>query len=253
MSRNKPPPLPTGVRLGDLSLIAWRCEQAIEREALSNTHMTPHLAEKLAPTLSGITSTPPVYLYQSLLSHDGKRLSVELCQYLGRQLAGRRTELRNGPIAPCVSPRTNGWIIVQVVGVKEAAWGDRGLGYQLSLACRYGPPSGVTLQRKVPAGYLRWFAYQVGFTRRMAYNDDPRVFMGLMFWVYTTVLPDGEGYEIEACDASSALRKHNTEIIKKRLRFYVTMRDDPCPYTLPNDCANCAKVDCNGHYDRYNE
>ena len=100
-----------------------------------------------------------------------------------------------------------------------------------------GQPAGHVLRRKVPNTWLNWFAYQVGYSRAMQYDQVPQHFVGLRFWGFLKPKPESGEVEFTDWQLNPAFKKHNKAIIKLRTRFEHNKVD--CPKGFTHQCLEC--------------
>jgi hypothetical protein len=181
------------------------------------------------------------HVIQTVAQYYGERLDDVMIRTLATQLAARSSELLEGPLAKFgLLAVSNEWIPMEVLSVEPAIWRDDAPGALLRLECLYGRPAGHVFPRKFPEGWLRYLAYQIGYSRRVEYPDDSRLFVGLRFWGHMIAAQTEDKMDFSDWATDAQTIKHNKQIIKLRHRFD---RDDvDCPYELDCECVDCPKT-----------
>jgi hypothetical protein len=204
---------------------------------------------------------PPQNVKHTLQQYIGKALTPQWCQLLSRQLTARASELAIRPLLPFDRPLQSEWVPVEIVKTTATMWNDTKPGQLLTFFCLAGSPAGYSLKRKFPTRWLAWLAYQVGFSRRAMYQDEPHTFIGLRVWAHITP-SSNEHQTMDILDwkVSPEMLKHNKLIVRRRLRFDVepgyTRSGDPspanCPFDFDHFCHECPKFpsDCEASYRR---
>ena len=183
-----------------------------------------------AGTLGAVTDT--------LLLHCGP-FGPPQRALLALQLASRVDELMRGPIAPFTKPTHDQWVPLEVTKVAYSDSRDHRVNAILSMRALSCQPAGYTLSRDFSPGYLRFLAYQIGFSRKLEYDEDIRHFIGLQFWLHLQRGAEDEPrLQFNAWQVSPWMLKHNRTIIKLRTRFVVD--DSPeCPHEHQHECWDC--------------
>lgn len=212
----------------------------------SGETLTAAGARKAAQALAGsvLKGVSKNHLFDTLLQYEGYTLDARTLDRIAGQVAGRHEELRKGPITPYENPVVSDWVAARVVRMEDTVWRDDEAGQLMHMLVEYGHPAGNVLVRKVPESYLRYLAYQVGFSRRVLYDEDPRHFVGLRFWMYMDVDPEQLSYRITTYRLNSAMAKHNRWVVRARMRFMIDLPEDPCPIEREFPCWDCTNVDC---------
>ena len=204
---------------------------------------------------------PSEYIQSTLLQYVGKSLTPAWCQLLARQLSARKDELKVRPLLPFDRPTHTEWVPIEIIKLTDTVWNETKSGQLLTFFCLAGSPAGYTLKRKFPTRWLAWLAYQIGFTRRMMYQDDPQIFVGMRVWALIGPSEDPQQtMDITDWDVSPAMKKHNKTVAYRRLRFdlkpSLTREGEPgygaCPYDLDDYCHACPKTasECAASYKR---
>lgn len=200
-------------------------------------------------------------LRQTLMQYLGKPLTPTWCQLLSRQVGARYEEMLARPLMPFDRPTRIEWVPIEIVKLTETTWNETKSGQQLTFFCLAGSPAGYTLKRKFPTRWLAWLAYQIGFSRRVMYQDDPQIFIGMRVWANIAPATDPQQtMDIVGWDVSPAMKKHNRVVAYRRLRFDLppsVKRDgEPgpgaCPFDLDSYCTACMKTakECVASYRR---
>jgi hypothetical protein len=225
--------------------------------------LSPELIRRLLKGASYAAdyNIPPVNFEQTLAQYSGKVLNASWRKLLARQIAARRDELMVRPLLPFDRPTRPEWVPIEILSLEETVWNETKSGHQLTFFCLAGTPAGYTLKRKFPTRWLAWLAYQIGFSRRVMYQDDPQVFIGMRVWAHIAPSTDpSQTMDIVDWDVSSAMKKHNRIIAYRRMRFdlrpSLTRDGDPgsgaCPYDLDCYCRECThtSASCEASYNR---
>ena len=212
--------------------------------------LTAERCRRLSHTAYYLLNLPTGWdnIFQTVLQLEGRTVDAELARRLSRQLAARADELAGGPIQLFDKVTQAEWVPLEIMELRPAVWKAGRAAQQPRLHCLAGRPAGAMLTRKVPESWLPAMAYQIGFSRRFQYRDEPRDLLGLRLWA--DLRPDernpGE-YTFEAWDTDAHLLKANKRIIKLRLRFELDLsrlREDrlvayDCPFGLDSECYDC--------------
>jgi hypothetical protein len=221
-----------------------RMEKAIElSQWLSSYRVSNALTQHDIDVLANmVCSKVPGYyaqIKQTLLQLIGHRPSKPQMTRLGWQLVGRQEEMDRRPIPMVDTPAANGWVAVRIDSMSDISWSDDKPGYSLNMFVLSGSAAGFTIKRNVPAGWTRFIAYKVGFSRRMEYQDEPKHLIGLVLWAYAVSKP--EGLEMTAWNIDDKMLKHNKAILKLRNRHFFD--DGPeCPFELDTECVECTRL-----------
>lgn len=185
-------------------------------------------------------------LFETLLQYAGRRVDDRLKDMISRQLAARMKELEHGPIQMFSDPVISEWVPMEVFRVVECPWRDNALGCRLKLYCLSGRPAGSFLYKKFPESWMAYFAYRLGFSRRVQYDYNLSHFIGLRFWGYvvSVELSDGK-LDFEDWKLDSGMSKHNKTIIAKRTRFDIDPDklgvNSSCAFDFDHYCHECPK------------
>ncbi len=184
-------------------------------------------------------------VFQSLVQHTGTIITPKFAATLAMQLAARHTEMNNNILVLFDKPVRNEWVAFEVDKAVETVWQESQAGVDMTLMCLTGHPAGYRLNKKFPAKWLNYLAYQVGFNRRIQYDFDHRHFIGLRFWGY--LFPKDEDFDFSNWSVDNAMKKDNAIIIGRRNRYNIDFEykeDSPknCPYDLNTDCFSCRKL-----------
>ncbi len=188
-------------------------------------------------------------LRYTLLQYVGQAIDDAFIHLLSRQIAARQKELRFHMLVAYTKPLAPEWVAMEVASLRPAAWRGDKPGVELVLEALTGHPAGHQLRHKVPRSWLSFLAYRVGFTKRMQYDDEPRLFVGLRFFGYLKPQPDSSELSFDEWHISARLKAHNTTIIRLRTRFE---HDVDCPNGFDHDCWACPKriSECPASYHR---
>jgi hypothetical protein len=176
-------------------------------------------------------------LTDTLSQFVGRPIFAELANQLAYQLVSRSDELDRGPLLPYQTTVRTEWVGLEVQNVAETVWREDRRGVMLKLFALTGHPAGYKLERKVPAKFLDFFAYQLGFSRRVTYDGDPRHFIGLRFFAYVTPTPEGD-MSFNTFEMTAKVKKLNSAVIKLRTRFEFEKAD--CMHDYEHECWDCA-------------
>ena len=185
---------------------------------------------------------PAQHIYDTIAQYQGRVVDPGLIHILSWQIAGRYDELRESPLALYTHPERAEWVPVEIIGVAKTTWKSSGRGVALHMRTLAGHPSGHTLVKKVPETWLAYLAYQVGFSKRMRYPDEPWVFVGLYFCGYLVPDEDTDQLSFEAWGMTDGMKKTNTAIIKPRIRFEFDKgipKGFECPEDYDYFCNEC--------------
>lgn len=201
--------------------------------------LTQHDTDQLASMAGTLIKKYHIQLKQTLLQLVGRRPSRNQLKRLAWQLVGRQEELERRPLPIVDAPTANGWVAVKIDSITDIAWADDKAGYKLSLSALSGSPAGFKLSRSVPARWLTFIAYKIGYSRRMEYQDEPQHLIGLLLWAYVVSKPDG--LDMVSWNMDKHMSKHNKEILKLRNRFFLDNGPE-CPFELDTDCIDCTRL-----------
>lgn len=199
---------------------------------------------------------------QTLLYYLGRELTTEFVMFLARQIVFRADEIHTGPLIPYGSALISEWMPLDVVRIEEETWSDGRPASVLHLYALAGRAAGASFRKTVPNRWLRGFAYKLGFNRRIQYEDDPQVFLGLRFWGYA--MPDEkspDGLNLMSWNMDAKMKTANGVVIKRRMRVELDLdeydkhgdlRKWACPYSYSHDCKECevTSTSCNASYKR---
>jgi hypothetical protein len=211
--------------------------------------MRQRLGETLTPrTLTGIgqgiaeilDSNKPEHVIQTMIQYSGRALDQQLLDTLTGQIAGRESSLSEGPLVAYQRPTRAEWIAVEVQSLKPVLWQEDKPGVQFMLHCFNGHPAGHQVKHRFPESFLYYFAYRLGFSRRVEFDGDARHFIGLRFWGFMRPLPDSEEVRFEEWDLCPAFRKHNRGIIYLRTRHDAENPKAECPHDYEHHCFECS-------------
>lgn len=198
-------------------------------------------------------------LLQSLMQYEGKRLTRRWVDVLARQLAARLNELRVSVIQLYDQPSRAEWLPLEIYTMRRVPWKADQAGQELQLYCLAGHPAGHLLPRKVPERWLSWLAYQIGFTRRLQYNE-PTDLVGFRFWSYGVPAGDPPEFDLQSWATDSKMRQWNQSIIRLRRRLDIEAERIPdgkegeytCPFGYDTYCHECQKnaLDCRASFHR---
>jgi hypothetical protein len=215
------------------------------------TMLTVPTCKWLASSInSHFTDVEWEHVFQTLLQYAGQLLSPELSLMLSRQFAARVDELREGVLLKTEVPSHPAWILLEIINVDEALWKKDKKGVLLSLYCLTGQTAGVIIKKTVPEKWLAWLAYQIGFTRRITYDYDPRYLLFLRFWGHVIPLEGGKDLDFDEWNMDSNCLQSNKIKIKLRARldFDIRSQDTTCKNGMDCYCWECpyTRLECDG-------
>ncbi len=229
------PPLPY-FRLTDVQFTTATLTRAFRE--YRDQRVTPALALRMAIDAGkALDGVPEVNLHQTFIQYTGQVVDERLEGILAAQMAAREGELSRAPIVAYDRPTKPEWVAMEVVSVTPAVWRENEAGTIMGFKAMSGHPAGHLLKRKFPNPWLNFFAYQVGFSRRIEFDLDPRHFLGLMLWGYLVPVVDSPEIKFDDWDLSSAFKKHNLRVIRLRTRLDYELAD--CPNGFDHHCFEC--------------
>lgn len=201
------------------------------------------LAKRLANQLNTASddSMPFQSLFDTFAQYEGKGLDIDSAAILSMQIAGREDELKDGALKLYSHPVKEEWVPLEIIAVTPAPWREGEAGQEIELLALGGHPAGHTLRKVVPEPWLNYLAYQVGFSRRRRYPEEPWMFTGLRLWGYLVPDEDNTQLQFENWGVSDKLKSQNSKIVAYRVRFYnKSGEEDPyCPMEYEHDCCEC--------------
>ncbi len=197
-----------------------------------------HWAEEFAAALRA-NAAKQERLRCTFAQYVGSKIDDHFVHVLSMQIAARESELGSNMLVVYDRPARPEWVALSVTSVKPAVWRDDKPGVEFTMEALSGHPAGHTLHRKFPRNWLNFLAYKVGFSRRIQYDDEPRLFVGFRFLGYLRPRPDSTEVDFDAWFITTALKKHNVEIIKLRTRLEYDKAE--CPFHFEHQCYNCPK------------
>jgi hypothetical protein len=247
------PALPRG-KLTKVTDLAQELQRELRRYI--GSVMTSELAKALSVRAATVLGDQNLVDQESVTSslaktfeqYNGQEFSPYLNKILSWQISARLDELHRGMLVQYTRPLRQEWIAVEIVDVQPSVWRGEKRGCLMTFFVLSGHPAGHTVTRNFPESWLRGFAYQIGFSRRIQYDEEPKHFIGLRIWGY--LQPDETSPEIsfERWEISPAFRKHNLSVIKLRTRLDYEHRDNnsetgrvECPYGFTHYCWDCPK------------
>ena len=184
-------------------------------------------------------------LSQTLLQYSGQLLTLDFIQRLVRKLVVNSDSLRAGPILIHTGFHRAQWVPYEIVNLSSAVWKTGSPAKILQLYALAGSCAGEVFDKKVPESWLSYFAYQIGFTRRVQYPDEPILFIRLRFWAYMKPnAEDATKLDFAKFECDRQLKEWNSVIIRRRLRLDLNMDE----YTKDGDLKKWA---CPRGYDHY--
>lgn len=247
-----PPPIPNVSRkeFADQRWWARDMERVFARQV--GQMVTEHMAARWAAELATALYVSLSAAHATLLQLVGRPMTTDLARQLAWQMVVRADEYDDKPLALYERPMRAEWVPCEVQDVRPCSWRGGDDGNELLLFAFRGEPAGTVLSQRVPSRWLNGFAYQMGFTRRIIFDGDPRHFIGLRFWGYLQPQPDRSDVSFSSWELSNAFKEHNKDIIGKRMRFEVgehrtrskdgeTWEEPRCPDTLAHLCWDCPK------------
>ncbi len=228
-------PPPPSLKLDRIVAVARDLEQMFQQDI--GLEVTCAMAARWAYNVHLATDHSQRNLVATFQQYTGNQLTRALARVLAWQVASLGDRLDDGLLPAYARPTRPEWVACEINTVHNTVWRDGRRGVTLDLFALAGHPAGNVLQRKVPAAWLSWFAYQVGFTRAIQYDDDPRHFVGLRFWGFLQPKPESNDIDFTSWELSAAFKKHNKRIIKLRTRFDYEKAE--CPLDLDHACWDC--------------
>lgn len=229
------PPLPR-FKLKEVIALAKDLEPTFQSKV--GQIVTDSLASRWAYEVHLATDHPLVNLTSTFQQYKGVPVSLALAKTLAWQVASRGNELDRGILLSYSRPTKPEWVACEISSISDAVWRETDLGTCFHLFALAGHPAGHVLQRKVPNTWLNWFAYQVGFSRAMVFDRDPRHFVGLRFWGFLKPKLDSPDVEFTAWELTPEFSKYNKAIIKLRTRFEHGKVE--CPKAFDHLCWDCS-------------
>ena len=150
-------------RFQPVEKVLARCEWA--KEILlhhAGAEVDLGLAKRLAiqfNTASDDTMPYPA-LFNTFVQYEGSKLTPEFISVLGMQIAEREAELKDGALLLYTTPVREEWVTIEIISLSPAPWREDSAGQELELLALGGHPSGHTLRKIVPEGWLSYLAYQ---------------------------------------------------------------------------------------------
>lgn len=134
------------------------------------------------------------------------RMSLQLTVNRGVLLDGQPLHRFDGVSEP-------EWVPFIVCAMTPCSFGAKP-GLRLLLRVIAGQYAGYSTERSVPVGFLTKLAYDVGFSRRLQY-EQPADLIGLMFAGLAVPTTESE-LQFEDYKVSAAMKKANRDLIKQR-------------------------------------
>lgn len=195
-------------------------------------------------------------VFPMILQFESQTLTATVADTLSRQIAARIAELEARVIPAFGGIIVPEWTPLEIIDIKDATWKEDQRGQQLSFLCLSGTAAGHVITRKFPEKWLAYLAYQIGFNKRMNYNYEPNVFLGLRISGLLIQSQRDEGQtDIQEWRISAHMKKRNVGILKLRTRYDKLHKMGPdCPSGLDNECKDCMKdsKQCEASYIRIN-
>lgn len=138
--------------------------------------------------------------------HTLVRMSLQLTSNHSTLVSGQPLQRFRGVPTP-------EWVPFKIGSMAPCSFGSRA-GLRLKMRVIAGPYAGYPAERAVPVGFLARLAYDIGFSRRLQY-DQPADLVGLQFAGLLVPTTETE-LKFEDYAVSTAMRKHNRELIKRR-------------------------------------
>ena len=223
-----------------------------------NTIISKDIAKQLALRADFIFEKMEIFnnVFPMILQFESKLLTAEVADTLSRQIAARVVELEARVVPVFQGIIVPEWTPLEIIDIKEATWKEDQKGQQFSFLCLSGTAAGHVIVRKFPEKWLAYLAYQIGFNKRMNYNYEPKVFLGLRISGLLIASQRDEGQtDIQEWRISAHMKKRNVGILKLRTRYDKLHKEGPeCPNGLDNDCSECMKTSkqCDASYIRIN-
>jgi len=221
-----------------------------------NSIITKDVALQLARRADYILDRSEIFenVYPTILQYESQVMTAKTADLLSRQIAARLLELEARVVPAFQYVVVPEWTPLEIIAVKEAVWRDTEKGQQFSFLCLSGTAAGHILVKKFPDKFLSYLAYQIGFNKRMNYNYEPKVFLGLR--ISGLLIPsqrESGQTDISEWQISKNMKKRNVGILKLRTRYDKLHKEGPeCPNGFDNACEDCMKNsnDCPASYIR---
>ena len=210
-----------------------------------NSIITKDVALQLARRADYILDRSDIFenVYPTILQYESQVMTAKTADLLSRQIAARLLELEARVVPVFQYIVVPEWTPLEIIAIKDAVWRDTEKGQQFSFLCLSGTAAGHVLVKKFPEKFLSYLAYQIGFSKRMNYNFEPKVFLGLRISGLLVPSQREEGQtDISEWQISKNMKKRNVDILKLRTRYDKLHKEGPeCPSGLDNDCIDCMK------------
>ena len=201
------------------------------------------MAKRLAAQLNTASddTMPYDHLFETFAQYEGRTMTPAFVEVMAMQIAGREDELVHGPLMIYSHPVREEWVPLEVVDVQPTPWRDGAAGQELTFLALGGHPSGHTLRKKVPESWLTFLAYQIGFSQRSRYADEPWMLIGLRLWGYLVPDEDHSILQFTHWGVNDELKSANSKIVRYRVRFLNNrgVEDPFCPMDFDHDCNVC--------------
>ena len=175
------------------------------------------LFEDVCDTLGLKTKSERQAANDTLVQYVGMKNDESLNRLLCMQFSWNLEELNRGKaLRKFTSVNEYQWLPFQIGEIShETKFGTQVA--KMCLLCFGGFAAGYVTTKSVPWGYLRYFAYQVGFNRRWMYEDNPSTLHNLRF--AGLVEPsDVADLRFHRYHMTASMKSHNASFIHKRVR-----------------------------------
>lgn len=153
-------------------------------------------------------------IVDTLSLYMNEELTNFLAQKICLQLAWNIDYIKDGNTIPeIISITEPTWLPFQIIEFSLVPSNDSLV--RASFLAFAGRQAGYTFSRVMPFRYLRYFAYQIGFSRKYQYDDNPGDLIGLRF--IGLAVPDENGFDIVRFSLNQSISKRNKKIIKNRI------------------------------------
>lgn len=157
-------------------------------------------------------------IVSTIVQHERGECDVGLCRLLSLQLAWNLDLIRKGkPLIRFYGVGEDTWMPFEIT--KTIEFENRGRDMvALHLLCIGGAAAGYSVVKQVPWRFLRYFAYQIGFSRKYQYSDDYASLIGLRF--AGLVKPSNvDDLDFSEYVTNSSMLSRNKKIIKERIEY----------------------------------
>ena len=176
------------------------------------------MADDLIVVLDCEDSSSRLAIVSTIVQHERGECDLELCRLLSLQLAWNIDLVVKGkPLIRFYGVGDETWMPFEVTQVVEFEHRGRDM-VALHLLCIGGRAAGYSVVKRVPWRFLRYFAYQVGFNRKVQYEDNPQTIVGIRF--AGLVKPSqADDLDFTEYTTNGSMMKRNKQIIQERSNY----------------------------------